>query len=173
MTRSSKEQKKPVPQVSFEQFLDYFPETKLPVTLSEDAAHRYSQINEPFHQLAIEQFIHPIETEYDELTEFVPCFRIPETHAFHAVVYWKAGLMNYQYVLATFTKKGELIDRRVLAGTFVQGDVMTQSVATIEEDWMIYVVSGQGLAHDDLYEAGRSRAFELELLPDGLIIQPS
>lgn len=159
--------------VSFEQFLEYFPETTLPVTLSEEAAHRYSQLNEPFHQLAIEQFIHPIEPDCDELTEFVPCFRIPETHAFHALVYWKAGLMNYQYVLVTFTKKGELIDRRILAGTHVHDGLMTQSVATIEEDWMIYIVSGQNPVHDDLYQAAKSRAFELELLPDGQIVSPS
>jgi len=164
---------KQVPQVSFAQFLDYFPETTLPVTLGEESAHQYSKINEPFHKLAIEQFIYPIEPENtDELTEFVPCFRIPDTHAFHAVVYWRASLMSYQFVLATFTPKGQLIDRRVLAGTLVQNNLMTQSVATIEEDWMIYIISGQSPAHEELYEAARSKAFELELLPDGRIIHP-
>ena len=92
----------------------------------------------------IEQYITPIETEEeDEYTEYVPCFSIPETHEFFAVVYWKGALMNYQYILATFSKKGELIDRRVIGGTFSDGEMLVKSVVTIEDDWIIYVVSGK------------------------------
>ena len=78
--------------------------------------------------------------------------------------------MNYQYVLVTFTKKGILIDKRVIAGTFSDGEVLTQSVATIDEDWAIQVVSGQGKADETRYNASSSTAYQLELLPEGRII---
>lgn len=122
----------------------------------------------------IEQFILPLEDqEVDDYTEFVPCMRIPETHDFHAVIYWRAGLMNYQYTLACFTKKGELIDKRVIAGTFSDGDVLTTSVATIDEDWSIYIVTGQSSPGEKNYDASSSTAYQLELLPEGRIVNLS
>lgn len=164
------ESKRPVT-VSFEQFLKYFPEIDLPIILTEEAAHAFSSQNEPFHPQSIRQFIAPFHLdELDDMTEFVPCFKIPDTHGFHAIIYWKAGLMNYEYILMTFTEKGDIIDRRVIAGTFSDGQLLTTSVATIEEDWIIHVVTGQS-ASDKLhtYAASDSKAFNLELLPDGTI----
>lgn len=158
------------PEVSFSQFLDLFPELKLPVTLNEEAHHIFARSNDPVPALAAEQFLFPLEEmEPDEFSEFIACFRIPETHAFHAVVYWFAGLMSYHYVLVTFTEQGKLIDKRVIAGTFSDGKTLTTSVATIEEDWEIIIVSGQSQA-EDKYDASTSTANKLELLPDGTII---
>lgn len=157
--------------VQFKHFLAQFPELELPITLSDEAQHTFSQENNPLHRLMIEQYIVPLEdVEVDEFTEFVPCFRIPETHDFHAIVYWKAELMSYQYALVTFDKKGNFINKRVLAGTYFDGDKVTKSVATIEEDWTIHIVSGQiAAARENLYDAASSAAFDLELLPDGTI----
>lgn len=158
--------------MSLDGFLQFFPELDLPVILSADTHHDFSRNNEALPQLAIEQYISKIEgAEVDEFTEFVPCIRIPATHDFHAVVYWKAELMSYQYVMATFDKKGDVIDSRVIAGMFTDGDTITRSLATIEEDWLITVVSGQvGVAEEEEYNAARSRNFGLELLPDGRIV---
>lgn len=164
------ESKRPVT-VSFQQFLNYFPEIDPPIILTEEAAHVFSSQNEPFHPQSIRQFIAPFHVnEIDELTEFVPCLKVPGTHGFHAVIYWKAGLLNYEFILMTFTEKGDIIDRRVIAGTFSDGRTLTTSVATIEEDWIIHVVTGQS-ASDELhaYAASNSKAFNLELLPDGKI----
>ncbi len=162
------------PRVSFSHFLEKFPEVELPVTLAEEAHHAFSKQNDPLPLLMIEQFILPLEDqEVDDYTEFVPCMRIPETHDFHAVIYWRAGLMNYQYTLACFTKKGELIDKRVIAGTFSDGDVLTTSVATIDEDWSIYIVTGQSSPGEKNYDASSSTAYQLELLPEGRIVNLS
>jgi hypothetical protein len=81
--------------------------------------------------------------------------------------------MNYQYVMATYdNKSGALIDVRVLGGTFSDGRVITRSIATIDDDWIIYVVSGQTEgSEDETYDARRSRAVEFELLADGKIIE--
>ncbi|MCB0587729.1 MAG: hypothetical protein KDD06_20725 [Phaeodactylibacter sp.] len=159
------------PRVSFSHFLEKFPEVELPITLAEEAHHAFSQKNEPLPPLMIEQFILPLEEQgIDDYTEFVACMRIPETHEFHAVIYWRAGLLNYQYTLATFTKKGELIDKRVIGGTFSDGVVLTSSVVTIDEDWTIYVVSGQARPGEKDYDASSSTAYKLELLPEGQIV---
>lgn len=158
--------------VSFAQFLDKFPEVELPITLNDEIHHNFSQNNEPFNALMINQIIEALDDDeaVDDLTEYIPCFKIPETHEFHAVVFWKAGLMNYQYIMATFEKKGKLIDKRVIGGTYSDGKTVTKSVSTIDVDWVIYVVTGQSDGEDNSYDAGSSKAFELELLPDGQIV---
>ena len=97
---------KQTPQVNFEEFIASFPIVELPVTLTEDASQTFSAENKPFSQAILEQYLIPLEAdEHDEFTEYLPCFAIPETHQFFAIVYWKAGLMNYQYILATFSLK--------------------------------------------------------------------
>ncbi|MCO6493984.1 MAG: hypothetical protein J5I98_36530 [Phaeodactylibacter sp.] len=162
------------PRVSFSHFLEKFPEVELPVTLAEEAHHAFSLRNDPLPPMMIEQFILPLEErEMDDYTEFVPCMKIPETHDFHAIIYWRAGLMNYQYTLACFTKKGELIDKRVIAGTFSDGHTLTNSVATIDEDWTISIVSGQTRSGEKDYDASSSTAYQLELLPEGQIVNIS
>ena len=161
--------------VSFAHFLEKFPELPLPITLNNEAHHAFSRENDPLSPLMIEQYILPLEDlVVDEFTEFVACFRIPETHGFHAVVYWRASLLDYQYKLATFTRKGELIDIRIIAGTFSDGETLIQSFATIEEDWEILVVSGQvKTGQKEPYDASSSTTYSLELLPDGTIINQS
>jgi hypothetical protein len=157
--------------ISFDHFLERFPEVKLPLTLGEDSHHDFSRSNEPLNKLMIQQYILPLDDgPVDEYTEFIACVRIPETYEFHAIIYWKAGLMTYQYSLVTFTKKGLLIDKRVIAGTFSDGKMLTKSMATIDEDWIIYVVSGQASSSKSAYDASSSTAYKLELLPDGKII---
>ncbi len=167
------DQPKRQPKVSFSHFLEKFPEIKLPVTLGEEAHHAFSQKNDPLHPAMIEQFILPYEeVPADEFTEFVPCMRIPDTHDFHAIIYWRAMLMAYQYTLATFTKKGELIDQKVIAGTISQGETLTTSVATIEDDWTIYIVSGQtAQGRPGHYDPTQSTANKFELLPEGQITE--
>ncbi len=156
---------------NFAAFLRKFPEVRLPVVLNDEIHHDFSQHNDPLSSQMIDRFLAPIETEpIDELTEFIACFKIPDTGEFHAVVYWKAALLNYQYVLATFTKTGVLVDKHVIAGLFSDGKNLTSSVATIDEDWGIHIVSGQTeAASSHLYDASQSKMSELELLPDGKI----
>ncbi len=159
------------PNVSFNGFLEMFPTIQLPVTLNDELARTFSANNEPLPALAIEQFIVPYEDELpDELTEFIACFKIPETHSFQGVVYWKAGLMTYEYTLATYTNTGELLDKRVIAGTFYDEKTLTQSVAIMEEDWEILVTTGQVDKNAVLYDATISRVTKLEMLPEGQII---
>ncbi|MDX1941756.1 MAG: hypothetical protein SFU99_14445 [Saprospiraceae bacterium] len=160
--------KKPI--VRFESFIEHFPTVQLPVTLNDEVHHEFSNRNEPLPPLMIEQFILPFELEeIDDMTEYIACFKIPETHDFQAIVIWRAGLMDYSYNMMTFTKKGELIDKRAIAGTFYDGQNLTQSVAIIDEDWEILITSGQS-TNGKTYDPTTSRVTKLELLPEGQII---
>jgi len=157
--------------LKFQDFLFKFPEVELPVTLSEETASIFSKENDPMSSAMAHQFINVFENrDMDDMTEYVPCFKIPRTDAFHAVVYWKAELMNYQFVLITYDKSGNFIDSRTLAGTTSNGDIILKSVATVEEDWNIYIVSGAQTQVVDIYDAGTSTTTDLELLPDGQIV---
>ncbi|HMQ47761.1 MAG TPA: hypothetical protein PKA00_10040 [Saprospiraceae bacterium] len=154
----------------FQHFLHLFPEVELPFTLGEHDHHTFSMQNTPISGSIIQEYVLPIEEEDpDEFTEFVACLKIPATKDFHAIVYWKAALMDYRYVLATFNKKGVLIDKLVIAGTFYQDKALTSSVAKIDEDWTIYVVSGQSV--DSSFDPSSSTIRQFELLPEGRIIQ--
>jgi hypothetical protein len=157
--------------MTFNQFIQKFPEEKLPISITEESASSYSLENEPLSQKAIDDFILPIEEDVDELTEFVPCFRIGGLKDATALLYWKAGLLSYQYVLATFEKSGKLIDRQVIAGTVSDGHGIVRTVASIDEAMTIYMVSGMAEGSEDEYDASKSTAKELELLPDGRMIQ--
>ncbi len=157
----------------FNELLQKFPAVKLPVSITEDTASEYGTANSPLSERLISDHILPLEgmEEMDEMTEFVPCFRIDGTKDFHALVYWKAGLMNYQYVMATFGKGGKAIDRQVVAGTFSDGRAITRSVAKIDEDMTIYIVSGQTDGGEEDYDANLSTAREIELMPDGRMVE--
>ena len=156
--------------IKFSLFLDKFPEVALPVTLGENTHLDFSKHNEPLQAMMVEQYIQAWEDELpDEFTEYIACFRIPDTKEFHAVVYWRAGLMDYRYVLMTYTSKGEYIDHKVIAGTYSDGEKVTLSVATIEEDWTINIASGQNEGDDTNYDPEGSTLFSMEMMPDGTI----
>ena len=157
--------------MTFNQFVQLFPEEELPISITEDSASEFSLENEPLPQKGIDEFLLPIEPDSDELTEFVPGFRIRGLKDIYAILYWKAGLLNYQYVLATFEKSGKLIDKHVIAGTVSDGRSIVRSVARIDEDMTIYMVSGMFEGSEEEYNASQSMAKELELLADGRMIE--
>lgn len=78
--------------------------------------------------------------------------------------------MDYQYVLATYTNNGDIIDKKVIGGTFYDGKLLTKSVSIMKEDWTIQVLTGQSEDINTLtYDAANSKAAILELMPDGEI----
>lgn len=156
----------------FQSFVKKFPEIELPISLTEDHQMAFSRENDPLSLQEIEAFILPQEVDHDEFTEYVPCMSYPETIGFHALVYWKAGLLNHQYVLATFSPDGRLIDRKPLSGLRSVDDRIIQSVATLEKDGMIHIVEGEGSDDPQSYQAVGSRLIQMELLADGRIMLP-
>ena len=85
--------------VEFSNFLERFPEIDLPVTLGDEMHMTFSSENKPLQSLMINQhLLRAEEKEPDEFTEFIPCFRVKETISFHAIVYWRAGLLDLSLI---------------------------------------------------------------------------
>lgn len=156
--------------VNFETFLERFPEVELPVVLRSELDVTFSQQNDPLPGAATDRFIVGTgggPSADDEYTEYVACFRVPETYEFHALVYWRGGLLDYQYILATYDKNGTLLDRATLAGTTSDGQTVIQSVADFDDDWTIKIITGA--SQDDAFVPANSSVRRMELLPDGNI----
>lgn len=154
----------------FPEFVAKFPPVSMPVTLGEETHHAFSTENEPLSDGLIRQYILPYESaEADEFTEFVPCFAIDDTDKFIALVWWRASLLEYEYVLATFTDKGEMIDRKTIAFTRVREGKIQRAVASIDEEWEIFIAEGTSAGADEAFDPGTSHTFRLEILPDGQI----
>jgi hypothetical protein len=157
--------------LTFADFVAKFPPVAMPVTLGEETHHAFSTENEPLNDEMIVQFIHPTEAAAndDPYTEYVPCFGIEDAEQFIALVWWKAELLNYEYVLATFTAKGEFIDSQVIAQTKVEEGRVYRAVASISPALEIAVAEGFSDA-DGHFEPESSKTRELEILPTGEIV---
>ena len=162
--------RKPKIDASFEGFLNYFPVEDLPLSFTDENVIAFSSNNAPLPPPMISRFIVPMESGIDDLTEFIPCAQIPNTENFKAIVYWRGGLMDYQYIMVTYNNTGDIIDKKVIGGTFFDGKVLTKSVSLMKEDWTIQILSGQSEDINTLaYDAANSKAVVLELMPDGEI----
>ena len=125
---------------AFADFLLKFPQVELPAILGETTHHAFSTENEPLSDKMIFDFI---SEEQDEFTEYVPCFMVGATNDFISLVWWKAGLLVYEYTLATFKLDGTPIARRIIASTKVVGETMHQMVAHISAELTIYIAEGR------------------------------
>ena len=159
---------------SFENFLEFFPLAELPLTIGEETVRAISQSTDPLPGALIETFIHPLEEAMvnDDFTEFVACMQFPPQEVYTGIVYWRADLLQYHYVLVTIDNKtGEMIARQVIAGTSFDGEELLQSSAAITEDLTVYIVSGQGQAMDYDYSASGSTAQRYQVTSQGKIIE--
>ena len=155
--------------VSFLTFLKKFPPVELPVTLGVDAHLDFSRLNPPLDPLEIEDYLLPLESEPDEFTEFIPCFCLPDTDQFIAIVYWKTGLLDAHYRLVTYDKRGQVVSDEVIAGQVSDGNMLARSVATIDASRTVYIVSGQGPVDATSYDPKDSTTKELEIFDNGQI----
>ena len=156
--------------ISFDKFLTLFPEVELPMVLTTDIHIEFSRHNLPIPGVMVDRFLSSAQD--DEFTEYIACFSIPNTKSFHAVVAWRAGLMEYEYHLVTFDKSGNLLDKRVIASTKSDGKLLTRSLATIEADWLINIVEGSEIVKEDgesIFNPSSSKVVHLEMTADGEI----
>ena len=77
--------------------------------------------------------------------------------------------MRYDFVLVTLDKNGELINKKSIASTLVNDNIIKKSIASIEPDLIINIIAGQTLDGEE-YDASMSKAFAMEILPTGEII---
>jgi hypothetical protein len=161
----------------WKQFYAFFPEIELPITLSEEYTGVFTKYNKPIpmdliQSFILEQHLFLPEEEIDsdlEIEEYVPCFKLPKNKNYRAVVYWKASLLKYEYVIHTYDLKGKTITKHVIASTTSDGKKIRQIVATIDPDLEIYIMGGDADS-DNFYDPEKSKAFSLEITPTGQII---
>jgi hypothetical protein len=149
----------------FEHFLNCFPEIELPVTISSQYFDVFSNFNKVLPQFLINKYIigedivfpDKIVSTYDhhknyeinsdeELPnnedEFIACFKLPESGDFHAVVYLKISLLNYDYFLHTFDSAGRSISSKSISGMNSDGQKITEKAALIEDNLKIWIMEG-------------------------------
>lgn len=129
--------------ITFSNFLNFFPPVELPFTITSDTQRLISLENDPLSAEWLFNFVLGKDEVIDEFTEFMPCFAIPDTQDFFAVVYWEAGIEGTTFQLVTYTKDGIIIDKSKIAGTKYDSEGLMQMVCTIGEDWMISSVEGR------------------------------
>ena len=157
--------------IPFAVLLERFPEVELPITLTTDTHHLFSTQNKPLTEAMVERFLRAPDDDVDEFTEFIACFRLPVAEHYQALVYWKASLMQYEYILTTFDLKGRFITRHTIAGMKSNGESILKRIATIDDEGVILVAEGVAPINDDQYEASKSHTFQLEISPTGDILQ--
>lgn len=129
--------------ITFENFLQFFPYVELPYTITSETQRLISRKNDPLSAEWLFNFVLDTEAVVDDYTEFMPCFSIPDTYGFWAIVFWEAGLEGTTYYLTTFSKEGVLIDKKKIAGTKYTQDGLYQMVCTISETWLFSCAEGR------------------------------
>lgn len=159
---------KKIKEPSFKDFLKIFPEIELPYTLNEDDHHTFSLENKPLPEIMIQKFIRPFEQdEIDEFTEYIPCFRLPQQGPYFAVVFWRAKLLDYHYMMHTYQPGGGFIQSVHIAGTRTDGERIAKLFCHIKEDATIHLIAGSSDIDGRNYEPTTSKAFTITMLEDG------
>jgi len=152
--------------------LKYFPKVDPPVILSSDEVIVYSRTNKPLAEKLIQDVFIPFESEANEedFIEYIPCFRLNTDHKVIALVYYRADLLKNEYNLLILSEKGEVIDKKAIAGNYIKEDELISYVASIDEDGLIQVVIGSDNGKRDYYNPLNSQTVAYEIAPDGKII---
>jgi len=158
--------------VSFREFLNRFEEVELPISIGTETHMDFHATINPMPVPMVETFFIDtgILSELDEFTEIIPVMKIPATSDFHAVISWKAGLLDYEYWLMTFDKVGNLIDKLRIAGTKVMDNLLLHAVVTITEELEVHVIENGRAADDETnFDPTRSLRYQFQLLEDGFV----
>jgi hypothetical protein len=153
--------------------LSFFPEVELPITLTDDSLTHINATNDLLPEALLQEvFIRYEENIGSDFFEIMPCFKLKMIdEKIAAIVYWRGDLLKYEYIILTLNQSGDIIDKKVLCGTVIEGDIVKKSVASIDPDFGIHIVAG---AYDSSisqeYDATASQSFSMELLPSGEII---
>lgn len=120
--------------------LTYFPEVELPVTITVGSRKAFEERNRPLPLILTATYFDYWEEEpADMYTEYIPGFSF-SAGQHKALVYWKAGLLQYTYVLVILDKDGMLKDRLVLVETDASEGHLRQGAAMITADREIWTV---------------------------------
>lgn len=159
----------PIPKAQFAEFIDFFPVLDLPFSLLPDIGQIPSD-PVPLPGVLQESFILPFESdEIDEFTEYVPYGRIANTKNYHALVYWKAGVLRYEYILATYTIDGSPLSHAIVGGLRYEEEGILHSVAVINDDMSIVIAEGIAEPDESGLNPDQTQTYQMVILPTGII----
>ena len=153
---------------SLDAFLKYFPKLELPINFTEETVAIFSKENDPLPAALLDLYIAKWEPEIDEYTEVIPCAMVEENENFISLVYYKASLLRYDYFLISIDRSESLISKKSIAGTIVDGNVVKQSVARIDQDLIIHIMVGQ-ISERQTINPSLNQGYSMEILPSGEI----
>ncbi len=157
-----------VPIAHFPEFIEFFPTLVLPVSLLPDIEQIPTDAL-PLPGILLDTYILPFEgEEVDEFTEYIPYGRIEGTRHFEGIIYWKAGVMQYEFILATFTKEGLPISHAIIGGMRSEDNTILHSVAVIHEDLTITIAEGTAVT-DDTDLLRQSNTYQMRIDSYGII----
>lgn len=177
--------KKNIENDNFKSFLNLFPEIELPVTISSEYYDIFSKYNKPIPEIDIHEFIlfdnssEPILEEennpskidkdsYEE--EYIACLKLPDTKNFHALVYLKIGILNYEYILQTYDLDGNILSKQLIASMTAVDDIIKELVAFIDEDLIILIMQGDKNINEK-YNPEKSKALSYEINDQGYVLK--
>lgn len=123
----------------------------------------------PIPEAMIDTYILPFEAAErdDEFTEFIPYGRVSGTKDYHAVIYWKAGVLRYEFILATYAPSGEPLSHAIIGGLRYEEEGALHSVSVIHEDGRITIA--EGLVDGESHTGGATQTYHMMIAPDGVI----
>jgi hypothetical protein len=158
-----------IPATRFTEFIEFFPLLQLPLSLLPDFSLIPSETT-PIPGAMIEAFILPFEgDEVDEYTEYIPYGRIEGIRDFQALIYWKAGVMQYEFILATYSNSGHLLSHAIIGGLRSDQEGILHSVAVIEEDMSITIAEGLSVNEQESFDASNTSTYQMNIQADGFI----
>lgn len=160
---------KRLPEAQFAEFIEFFPALDLPLSLLPDTSQIPSDpIPLPGHLQ--EAFILPFESdEVDEFTEYIPYGRLAATRDFEAIIYWKAGVLRYEYILATYSLQGDPLSHAIVGGLRYEEEGVLHSVAVIHPDLSITIAEGMAQTDDEGMDPDQTQTYQMTILPTGII----
>jgi len=162
----------PDPKHDLNLLLEYFPEVELPVSLSFGSREAFADRNRPLPELlAAISFDLWEEADPDEFTEYQPGFRFRHGKH-HALVYWKAALLQYAYVVVILDRQGLLLDKLVLAETDATSGTVRQGAALITAEAEIFTAESEMGSEDALGDPSQTMTERWVITDEGRFRQP-
>jgi hypothetical protein len=158
-----------VPKAEFARFIEFFPNLKTPFSLLPDLQQIPSDPI-PLPGALQDAYILPFEgDETDEFTEYIPYGRIEGTRDFQAVIYWKAGVLRYEFILATYTNDGRPLNHAIVGGIRYEEEGTIHSIAVFHENLHITIAEGMS-APDDQPISPQTQTYLMSIQPNGEIM---
>jgi hypothetical protein len=158
-----------IPAGRFAEFLSFFPLLTPPFSLLPDLQQIPSDPI-PLPGLLLDEFILPFEgDETDDFTEYIPFGQIAGPRDFQAIIYWKAGVLRYEFILATYTAEGKPLYHAIVGGIRYEDEGTIHSVAVIHEDLRITIAEGMS-EQDDQVVSPETQTYQMAIRPSGEIM---